>query len=545
MTGNGKPQVLLLYPKTGLDYGSSVAPPYALLCIAAPLLEKGYDVRILDQRTRHITRNVLKGLISDELLCIGISTMTGTQIRNALDLARMVRELTGGAVPLVWGGPHPSVLGEQTLADDNVDMVVVGEGDETFLELVKALEHKTPLNGILGLMYKDGTQTVNTGCRPLLDVETLLPTPWELLDVEDYIHRDAYLSDLNRVLDIGQTSRGCPFKCGFCSSASIRQRRWRPMSVEKSLEMIEDGIRRFDLDGFWLRDDEFYINRKRARRIFEGIIERALDVGFYTAGTRVDVFIKSSNEEIETMKRAGAHTLKFGAESGSQRILDLMNKGITPEQTLEANIKCMEFDIAPTYGLMIGYPTETFDEINKTIDLGLRLKRENPKAHTETINQYTATPGTPDFDLALMHGLNPPETLEGWTDWLFDDYDLEGRHSPWYSRKERIHIGNITYMSILSNVMEIVVSSGRNRFLSAVNRHISALLGKFYLWRLKHKFYRFAPELAVARYIRHSLFYKRTRSPLKTWLKFPVSVGKASFPPRSEKVSALKHDAQS
>ncbi|NQU56275.1 MAG: cobalamin B12-binding domain-containing protein, partial [Rhodospirillales bacterium] len=241
MTNFNKPDVLLLFPKTGIDFGSAVAPPHALLTIAAPCLKAGYDVRILDQRAKPITMDSLRELISSDLICVGISSMSGTQIRNALSLARMIRELTGGSVPIVWGGTHASLLPEQTLENEYVDIVVNGEGDESFLELVQALDKSQPLDGIQGILYTDGPKVIDTGTRPALDIETLLPVPWELVNVEDYIHRDMYLRHKNRVLDLGQTSRGCPFDCGFCSSAEIRGRKWRAMSPEKSIDMIEDG----------------------------------------------------------------------------------------------------------------------------------------------------------------------------------------------------------------------------------------------------------------------------------------------------------------
>lgn len=411
-----KPSVLLLYPKTGMDFGSTIAPPHALLTIAAPVLKAGYSVKILDQRTHMITPGILEEHLSSDTICVAISTMTGTQVRHALHLAQMVRDLAGNRVPLVWGGCHPTIMPEQTLENDNVDIVVIGEGDETFVELVQALDHKRPLSAVKGIMYKDSGRPVATPPRPLTDVEKLLPVPWEIVDVEKYIHRDMYLQESSRALDIGQTSRGCPFSCGFCSSAEIRSRKWRPMSVEKSLAMITDNVRRFKLNGIWLRDDEFYIDRRRATAICEGIIERKLNISFYTSGTRVDIFLKASDHEIDVLKRAGAYTLKFGAESGSQRILDLMNKGIKVEQTLEVNQRCKKHGIIPCFGLMMGFPTETFDDIEMTIDLAVRLKKENPAAQLETIAIFTPLPGTATFDLAVKHGLHPPRSLAALTD---------------------------------------------------------------------------------------------------------------------------------
>jgi len=119
------------------------------------------------------------------------------------------------------------------------------------------------------------------------------------------------------------------------------------MSVEKSLENIIGPVKRFNLNAVWIRDDEFYIDRERSHRICEGIVNSGIKIKWYTSGTRVDTFNMFTNEQIEMLKKSGADTLKFGAESGSNRMLDLMKKGIHWEDTVKANLRAKKHGITP------------------------------------------------------------------------------------------------------------------------------------------------------------------------------------------------------
>lgn len=500
--------VILFYPKTGEDFGATVAPPHAVLAIAAPLPLKGYKVKIIDQRTDPDWKTQLIEYLKKGPICVGISCMTGTQIYFAIEAAKIVRSITDGKVPIVWGGPHPSILPEQTVQSEYVDVVCIGEGEITFLELLDAFQKKIALKQVQGIIFKEGGQAITTPPRPLINVEELLPVPWELIDVNKYIHRDFYIKGTSRSLDIGQTSRGCPFLCGFCSSASIRQRKWRAMSVEKSLRAILEPVKRFNLDCIWIRDDEFYIDRNRASKICEGIIGSGFKIRWYTSGTRIDVFNKATDEQILLLKKSGADTLKFGAESGSNRILKLMNKGIQWEDTVEANLKAKRCGIIPVFALMIGFPTETFEEMNQTIDLFIRLKKDNKEAQFEVMSPYTALPGTPLYGMALQHGLNPPQTLEGWTDWVSDEFDLEGRKLPWFNYSQRKKIGNIAYMSILSNSIQNAVGGVSNDIHRLFLRMLFKPISVFERFKLKRKWYSFSPELDIARYLRKKIFYR-------------------------------------
>lgn len=499
--------IILIYPKTGMDFGSTVAPPHSLLTIAAPLYKEGHKVTIIDQRVDKNWKDKLIKILGQKAICVGISCMTGTQIYFAIEVAKIVREVTGGNVPLVWGGPHPSILPKQTLENEYVDIVCIGEADKVFYDLVKALGEGKTLSEIKGIGFKDGGRVIVNPQAPLIDMEELLPVPWELINVESYIHPDMYLKSL-RILDIGQTSRGCPFNCGFCCSASLRMRKWRAMSVEKSLKAIIEPIRNFKLDGVWIRDDEFYIDRQRADKICKQIINENLKIRWYTSGTRVDVFNKASDEQTAVLRKSGAEVLKFGAESGTNRILEFINKGITVEDTLKANLKAKKHAITPAFALMIGFPTEKFEEIDNTIDIIFRLKKDNPKAQFESMTIYTPLPGTPMYELALEHGLKPPQELQGWIDWNFDEYDFSGKRIPWFNAKQRRKIGNISYMSVLANAIPNVIDSINNIFVRRLLKIFYIPVSAYYKFRLRHKLYNFCPDLLLIRYLRRKIFYR-------------------------------------
>lgn len=500
--------IILIFPKTGFDLGATVAPPHSLLTIAAPLKKAGYKIKIIDQRINSLWKDELREELRSAPLCVGISSMTGSQINFALEAAKVARQESKNTnTPIVWGGPHPSILPQETIKNEYVDIVVVGEGDITFFELVRALEEKKNLKDVRGILYKNNGQIMATPMRELLDVETLLPVPWELMDVEKYIHPDFYLKKTNRTLDIGQTSRGCPYQCGFCCSATLRKRMWRPMSVDKSLRLIIDNVQRFKLDGIWLRDDNFYVDSDRTRQICQGMIDSGIKIDWYSSGTRVDTFLRLAPETIRAMKDSGAHVLKFGAESGSNRILKLMQKGIAAEQTFQANLKAKEWGIHPAFSFMAGFPTETFEEVNMTIDAMKRLRRDNSDAELESVCIYTALPGTPMYDLALKHGLKPPQGLEGWSGWNFQEY-AEERKNPWFTAKQRRALGNLSYICTISFVVANLARTVRNPFIRILISILIFPLSRYFRFRFNHKFYWYAPELKVISYIRKLIFDK-------------------------------------
>jgi hypothetical protein len=174
-----------------------------------------------------------------------------------------------------------------------------------------------------------------------------------------------------------------------------------------------------------------------------------------------------------------------------------MSKDITWEQTLEANRKAKRHDIKPAFALMAGFPTETWEEINKTIDLVFEIKKDNPNAQFESIGTFTALPGTPMYQLALEHGLKPPRSLEEWIEWNFEQYDYSGRKAPWFSYNDRIKLGNLNTLCTLSFAVPNLFGSIADPFLRLIFKIVGTPLTNFYRFRFKHKMYTFSLDLRL------------------------------------------------
>jgi len=494
--------VLMVYPKTGFDVEGAIAPPFALLTVAAPLQNEGYKVKIIDQRVDTSWKSKLINELKKNPLYVATTSMSGTQIRFALQISKIVKKCAK-EIPVVWGGTHSTILPEQTLENPNIDVVVNGEGELTVLELTKAIEKNKSIKDIKGIHFKrkDSSQ-INTGPRPFMNMDNMLPTPWELVNPRDYIYKDFYMRDVKRTMDIGQTSRGCPYRCGYCCSAFIRKH-WRPMSAKKAIERIVDDVRRFKLDSIWLRDDNFFANLKRAKEICQGMIDNKLDIKWYTSGTRADAINRMTHEQITTFKKAGAEVFKIGAESGSDRILKLINKECTVKELHMANMKSKKYDIIPAMSFMGGFPTETYGELMQTIDCMIKVKKDNPAAQVESMCIFTAYPKTRIWPLALKHGLKPPKKLEGWAEWGFHDFNE--KRNPWLTAAERRRLGNITYISTLACVVNNLTNSIKNPVKRALTKSIVKPVSSYYEWRFNHKLFNWLPELTLIRLIRHKM----------------------------------------
>jgi len=405
-----KYDVLLICPKSDKDH--NIIIPSSLLSIAAPLVENNYRVRILDQRLNDDLFNSLDQVLKKGVVCVGLSFTTGSQIINACEIADYIKE-NYPETKVVFGGIHATILPKQTAEFENVDIVVVGDGEKTFLGLVRALESNNDLRKVKGIIFKENNKLIQTPKQDLVDLNEFYKRPYFLLG--DFVG-DYHFGII--------TSKGCPERCAYCIIPSLSSK-WRAMKPELVIEQIKDllklGVKKFDF-----HDDNFFVDLKRVDKILDLIIQDNLKFRWW-GEARIDYVLKMDDEFLAKLKRCGLVRLYLGAESGSDRILELIDKKLNVEMIKKVNLKLKKAGIIPEFTFMANFPTETKLETKKTIDLMNELKKENPNATIWKLNTYSPYPETKLFDLAVKEGFVPPKDLRGWgkIDWYRKNYSAE------------------------------------------------------------------------------------------------------------------------
>ncbi len=487
--------VVLLFPRTRWDIaGVTTRLPLALLYLGSFLKRAGYSVRIIDQRVDPDWRQSLRQCLHCPPLWVGMTCMTGGQITSGLQAARLVRELAP-SVPLVWGGVHPSILPEQVLAHELSDVVVIGEGEQTALELTRALDKPgvkaasrldpARLERVAGIAFRRQRAAVRTEPRACLDMQQLPELDYSLVPVQSYVLREV---GSERSLQL-TSSRGCPMRCGYCYLGSVPGgRRYRAESPERTADAIEALARRFGVNAVHIIDDEFFIRIERARRVCELLLERGVHLGL-RANCRVDALDRMDLETLRLFRRAGFHHLYLGVESGNDRVLGFIEKGTRTEQVLRVNDKLGRAGIAPKYSFMAGFPTETLEEIKDTLHFMLRLVRENPQARTTPLQLYTPYPGTPLYDYCLQNGLQAPDRFQGWSDWGWERCSGE-----WLAPATRRFLEKAAYFTFFLDGKTVADS-----LPSSWLRLAARAYGRYVRERIRRDLYRFMPEVALIR----------------------------------------------
>ena len=385
------PKILLAYKAPaagGEDYFSALLP-VGLGTINAFLRAKGANCRTANFSS-FTWEETAKALATEQPAILGISQFTHNRFES-LKLARLAKQIIPDCFVLL-GGPHATHRFKEILQQNPaVDAVALGEGEETFADLLECLrsqKNKPQLQEVLGLALRRSDGVSLTPSRPPLTDLDALPFPAVFLD-------DAIGVDAHQQLEFLITSRGCPASCSFCSSPQFWGKKVRfrsPSSIAEEIKYIRD---RYGLIYFSIRDDTFTADRQRVMRFCRKLIEEKLYV-LWNCQSRVNAV---DAEMLALMKRAGCECIQFGVESGSPRILDLLGKRITPEQVKQAASGARRAGINVSIYLINGVPGETERDLQLTLKL-----LDGIKAQDGQVSPLAFYPGTALFETAVALG---------------------------------------------------------------------------------------------------------------------------------------------
>jgi len=433
--------------------------PLGILAVSTPLLNAGYTVRIVDSTiTPNFQQRTLDEL--DDALCLAVSLVTGPMIRETVQIARAAKERYPGK-PVILGGWHPSLLPDQTLACPYVDVVVNGQGEDAMLEIVQHIESGESLKGIKGVGYKEDGRLVFNSPRALKPLREMPPKAYHLSDF------DAYERVCGRRWAMYTSSLACPFNCAYCTNEGLYGRQWNALAADQVVEEVTDLVSRYGLSLLWVVDDNFLVDRERAVAIAEGIVRR---------GVRFDWSIQASTnlvtrltlDELKLLRRAGLSQVSQGADSGSPKVLHLMNKDFQKLDTIyQAADLLSRAGIRPSFNMIFGFPGESDAERRESLRLVMNVCRRYPAAEFWT-NIFTPYPGAPIMKRAFELGIDVPKTFEGWAD-FFPRYTT----LPWLKGEKHQRVQRMReYMRIAFNRVPIGVQR-KHPIARAVHRLIS------------------------------------------------------------------------
>lgn len=401
--------------------------PMSLLALGA-VLEGRHAYEIVDANLggEHGVEHIVALGRARPLTAIGITVMPGPQLTQAIaDTRRLKAALPG--VPLVWGGYFPSQHAETCLRDDALDFCVRGQGEHTLLELLDALAHGGSLTSIAGLSWKRDGAVVHNPRRPLVSPEALPDWPYERVPMERYLHRHY----LGARVGTHHSSYGCPFACNFCAVVELVQQRWLAQSPARVERVLRAQQERYGIDAVQFHDMDFFISEPRTAELAERIAPLAL--AWWALG-RVDELLRYSDATWQKIRRSGLKMVFAGAESGSDEVLQRMNKGgqASSRATLELAARLGTLGIVPEFSFVVGNPPDPEADIDVTLEFIRRLKAVNPA--TEIV-LYIYTPVPHDgtlYDEARAMGFRFPDTLDGWLRGDWQDFSLRrDPHTPW------------------------------------------------------------------------------------------------------------------
>ena len=376
-----------VFPEKTAKVQANYWQPLNLLYMGACLEQEGHEVIFLDGSfLGHDT--IIKKIKKFQPGLVGVYSNAFLWQRAE----KTASDIKGEGVHITVGGPYPIALKEKCLADSDFDSAVVCEGEHAIVEIASKLEKGEALDGVKGAIYRQNGKIIKNPEASLIEDLDSLPFPARHLLENPYLYLPPPGNYKRKPVAIVMTSRGCDMRCIYCFQYGERKIRYR--SVDNVLEEIEQVLRQGYKDIRFL-DDTFCGDYERAMRIAAEIKKRGLDLTWYVSA-RVN---QVDEPLLRAFSEAGCWAILFGAESGVQKNLNALKKGITLEQTRSAVKAAKKAGLKVCLPFIFGIPGETYEEGLETIDFAIELDPDTANFHT-----MTPFPGTELYENIEKYG---------------------------------------------------------------------------------------------------------------------------------------------
>lgn len=427
-------RVMLIYPPSTQLAASSrnVMMPFGISYLGAYLRENGHEINLIDAsfegcdtiikdgdfityglRVEDIVERVLKWKPD----FLGLSCILSSSIAKVLEIAAAVKLASPDTVTIL-GGNHPTFLVDELIIKDEVDFIVLGEGEITLLKLVDGYPDLNKLKEVAGLAFieKDGKPVINDNTEFISDLDTLPLPARDLLDIEGYFKAGLPIGGVTktkRPMPIF-TSRGCPARCSFCASTEFWGKKFRIRSAKNVLDEIELLVKDYQIEELLFIDDNVTSDKQRAKDIFNGMIDRGLTMPWTTPnGTAIWTL---DEELLRLMQKSGCYELSLAVESGNQEVLTkIINKPLKLDKVREVVKLCRKIGIRTKASFVFGFPEETPEQMKDTFRFAAECKFDvnnfyivSPLPGTPLYKQCEDEDlFTPDFSYTEMHFRKP------------------------------------------------------------------------------------------------------------------------------------------
>ena len=504
--------IVLFYPKLGWMDVFVIDLPLSIIYVSHQCRVSGIEIRYVDQRVEGDNwETALLEAVDDKTVLIGFSCMSGAPILQSLEATRYIKKHYP-SLPTVWGGQHATICPKETLKEQSIDYIIRGHGSMSLNKLCNYISNGAyELSSVEGLGWRENGGIQLNPMSDDLDFPALDELDFTGIDINRYT-RFQYSKNVYSLF----TSFGCPHKCKFCFApifyGNIKGKKWFAYSVDEVVGHLENMVRDYNIGYISILDEMFFLDKNRAREILLGVIERGLELEWGIRGVRIDDLDRMDNDFFELMSNAGIRQLMIGAESGSERMLKIMKKGITVKQTIRVNKRLKDFPkLIPSYNFLSGIPGEHIDDMYKSVSLILTLLEDNPHANFSGMNQFVPFPGSELYDICVQNGFHEPQSLE---EWSFVDTHYYRGNVLWLDKKflRILHSIQSSLMFIDNKTSRELSScegdsrdwrkSAKRPFIIRMMFKLIVLLGSFLRivakFRLKNKFFIFPFEYYLA-----------------------------------------------